>query len=78
VALAFALIRVLRDERLRHELGRAGRRKLEVEFAPDLIAWLTLEVYALAAGPRRFEPLTSERRAAMSFGNLIEKIATPR
>ena len=47
-ALAAALIRILRDEHLRHELGRAGRRKLEQEFAPDLIARRTLEVYALA------------------------------
>jgi glycosyltransferase involved in cell wall biosynthesis len=48
IALAAALIRVLRDEGFRQELGRAGRRKLEVEFAPDLIARKTLEVYALA------------------------------
>jgi glycosyltransferase involved in cell wall biosynthesis len=65
VALATALIRVLCDERFRHELGRAGRRKLEVEFAPDLIARRTLEVYALAAGTEttRGRPHGGRRRA---------------
>jgi glycosyltransferase involved in cell wall biosynthesis len=48
VALAEALTRILRDHGLRHELGRRGREKLQVEFAPDLVARMTLEVYALA------------------------------
>jgi glycosyltransferase involved in cell wall biosynthesis len=48
VALAEALTRLLRDPGLRHELGRAGRRKLDMECAPDLVARRTLHVYALA------------------------------
>lgn len=48
VALAAALTRILRDDGLRHELGRAGRRKLDMECAPDLVARRTLHVYALA------------------------------
>lgn len=48
-ALAGALVRLLRDDRLRRELGEAGRRKLEVENAPELVGRRALEVYELAA-----------------------------
>lgn len=48
VALAEAVSRILRDDGLRDELGRAGRRKLVMECARDLVARRTLHVYALA------------------------------
>jgi starch synthase len=47
-ALTEALVKLLRDDRLRRELGEAGRRKLEVENAPDLVGRRALEVYELA------------------------------
>jgi glycosyltransferase involved in cell wall biosynthesis len=49
VALAAALVRILRDDSLRRELGRGGLEKLRTESAPDGIARKTLDVYALAA-----------------------------
>ena len=51
-ALAEALVRLLRDHDLRRALGEAGRRKLEREFAPDVIAQRTLDVYSLAQEER--------------------------
>jgi glycosyltransferase involved in cell wall biosynthesis len=53
VALAEALTRILRDDGLRQSLGRAGRRKLDVECAPDLVARRTLHVYSLARDAAR-------------------------
>lgn len=52
VALAEALVRLLRDDDLRRELGTAGRNKLEAEHAPDLVARRAMEVYALASSAR--------------------------
>jgi glycosyltransferase involved in cell wall biosynthesis len=52
-ALAAALVRLLRDRRLRNDLGTAGRRVLETQNAPDRVARKTLEVYELARAPRR-------------------------
>jgi len=49
-ALAAALVRLLSDERLRRELGEAGRRRLDAESAPELVARATLDVYRLAIG----------------------------
>jgi glycosyltransferase involved in cell wall biosynthesis len=52
-ALAAALVRLLRDRRLRRDLGAAGRRELDTRNAPDRVARKTLEVYELARAPRR-------------------------
>jgi starch synthase len=50
-ALAAAIIRLLRDEPLRRQLGLNGKRKLDAECDPDVVARQTLDVYhqALAA-----------------------------
>jgi glycosyltransferase involved in cell wall biosynthesis len=53
VALADALLRLLRDDHLRRELGTAGRGKLEAENAPDLVARRAMDVYALARASSR-------------------------
>jgi glycosyltransferase involved in cell wall biosynthesis len=47
-ALADALVRLLRDKQLRHELGSNGKRKLETELSPDVVARQTLDVYQQA------------------------------
>jgi glycosyltransferase involved in cell wall biosynthesis len=47
-ALAAALVRLLRDERLRDELGRGAKRKAESTFSPDAVAPQTLGVYERA------------------------------
>lgn len=47
-ALADALVRLLRDKQLRHELGSNGKRKLETECSPDVVARQTLDVYQQA------------------------------
>jgi glycosyltransferase involved in cell wall biosynthesis len=44
-SLAEAPIRLLRDEPLRRKLGAAGRRKLDAEASPALVARRTLAVY---------------------------------
>jgi glycosyltransferase involved in cell wall biosynthesis len=44
-ALAEATIRLLRDPELRHRLGANGRRKLDAECAPAVVARQTFEVY---------------------------------
>ena len=49
VALAGALVRLLRDDALRREYGEAARRKLAVEGAPELVGRRALDVYRLAA-----------------------------
>lgn len=44
-ALADAVVRLLTDAQLRHRMGQAGRRKLETECHPDVIAKQTRAVY---------------------------------
>lgn len=44
-ALADAIVRLLKDPELRRELGRNGRRKLEEECSPEVVARQTLAVY---------------------------------
>jgi glycosyltransferase involved in cell wall biosynthesis len=52
-SLATALVRLLRDEALRRRFGDAGRRRVEMVFAPARSAAAMLEVYrAVAAGGR--------------------------
>lgn len=47
-ALAQAVVRLLEDSRLRHEMGMAGQRKLEREWSAASVARSTLGVYDLA------------------------------
>jgi glycosyltransferase involved in cell wall biosynthesis len=46
--LASAIVTILRDDTQRTRMGRAGRRKIELECAPDVIARQTLDVYQSA------------------------------
>ena len=52
-ALAQAVIRLLRDERLRKQMGENAYKKLKEDFSWDNIALRTLEVYKKAIGARR-------------------------
>ena len=42
---AGAVIRLLKDQRLRGDLSRNGRRKAETMFSPDIVAKKTVELY---------------------------------
>ncbi|HEY1303115.1 MAG TPA: glycosyltransferase family 4 protein [Vicinamibacterales bacterium] len=53
-ALAAASVRLLRDERLRRELGMNGKRRLDRECRPGVIAEQTLASYRQALLPRRY------------------------
>ena len=46
--LAEAVIRLMRDEELRHTLGNNGRTKLESEWSADMVAKQTIPVYQKA------------------------------
>jgi starch synthase len=50
--LAAAVVRVLRNEPLRRRLGLNGKRKLDAECAPPVIARQTFDVYTRALGRR--------------------------
>ncbi len=57
-ALADAIVRLLRDKALRHQMGANGKRKVESEWAPCVVAQQTLAVYhraikAAQANPRK-------------------------
>lgn len=47
-ALADAVIKIMKDEKLRREMGRNASRKLERDFAWDDIAAETVEIYKKA------------------------------
>jgi starch synthase len=47
-ALAEALIRLLQDKQLRTQFGKNGRRKVTVDWAPEVVARKTWNVYLLA------------------------------
>jgi glycosyltransferase involved in cell wall biosynthesis len=49
-ALADALVRLLRDKQLRHQLGSNGKQKIDTECSPEAVARQTLEVYSRAIG----------------------------
>jgi len=44
-ALADAIVRLLRDRELRHQLGANGKQKVNTECSPALVAYKTLAVY---------------------------------
>jgi starch synthase len=47
-ALADAIVRLLRDTELRHRLGANGKRKVDTECSPDVVAHKTVAVYHCA------------------------------
>jgi glycosyltransferase involved in cell wall biosynthesis len=47
-ALAEALVRLLQDKNLRHQLGANAKQKIDTECAPSIVASKTLEVYQRA------------------------------
>jgi glycosyltransferase involved in cell wall biosynthesis len=51
-AIADAVVRLLRDRDLRHQMGRYGRRMLDAECAPHVVAAKTLDVYRQAVRQR--------------------------
>lgn len=51
-SLAAAVVRLLRNKPLRRQLGLNGKRKLDAECAPPVIAQQTFEVYSRAIGQR--------------------------
>ncbi len=56
-ALAEALARLARDPEMRARMGRAGRRRVESEFAEEIIARETLSLYTrLLHGAGRIQP----------------------
>lgn len=51
-ALAEAIVKLLKDTSLRHQMGRAAKSKLDQENSPNAVAAQTLEVYRQAVGDR--------------------------
>ena len=51
-AIADAVVRLLRDRELRHQMGRYGRQMLDAECAAHVVAGRTLEVYRQAVRER--------------------------
>jgi len=47
-ALAEAVVRLLHDKELRHQLGANGKRKIDTECSPEAVARQTLGVYRWA------------------------------
>lgn len=52
-ALADALVRLLQDKKLRHELGANGKEKIDTECSADAVARQTRVVYRRAMGNKR-------------------------
>jgi glycosyltransferase involved in cell wall biosynthesis len=52
-AIAAAIVRVLQNRALARQMGVNGKRKLDVECAPDVVAHQTLAVYRRALGDSR-------------------------
>jgi glycosyltransferase involved in cell wall biosynthesis len=51
-SLADAIIRLLKDPARAHEMGRAGKVKINTESAPDTVARMTHEVYKITLGSK--------------------------
>ena len=47
-ALADAIVRLLQDKELRHRLGASGKRRIDEECSPAVVAQLTLAIYRSA------------------------------
>jgi glycosyltransferase involved in cell wall biosynthesis len=61
--LAEALVLLLQDKELRRQFGENGRRKLDVECAPELVARKTRIVYLQAMGGTH-QPMTDPQQVA--------------
>ncbi len=59
--LAEAILRLLGDKAARMEMGRAGKRKLQRECAPPVVAAQTIEVYRQAISLRGPRPVAAKR-----------------
>ncbi len=67
-ALADSVVRLLRDPDLRHSMGVNGKRKLDAECSPAVVARQTLAVYERALGEvvaRRTDSEATYRRKAL-------------
>jgi len=64
-ALADAIVRLLRDKKLRHQMGTNGKRKIDTECSPDVVARKTLEVYQQAV---RDVNVRIRKRKSLSLG----------
>jgi glycosyltransferase involved in cell wall biosynthesis len=62
-ALADAIVKLLADEKLRHEMGRNARRKVDAECSPAVVARQILEVYRLAVTGQRVRSDRTEAAA---------------
>lgn len=65
-ALAEALVLLLQDKELRSQFGKNGRRKINVECAPELVAHKTRIVY-LQAMSGTHQPITDLRQRLRDF-----------
>jgi glycosyltransferase involved in cell wall biosynthesis len=65
--LADALVRLLLDGNLRHEMGANGKRKVELECSPEEIALKTLEVYRRAMGSSETRSCPEHDSAAIAL-----------
>jgi glycosyltransferase involved in cell wall biosynthesis len=61
-ALAEAVVRLLKDDALRRQMGRNGKGKIDSEASAEVIARKMLEVYELAMGGRRGRSVSQTRR----------------
>lgn len=52
-ALAEAVVRLLRDRDLRHQMGRNGKQKIDSECSPEIVGRKTVAVYRLALEHRQ-------------------------
>ena len=60
-ALATSIIKLLEDRQLRCDMGGAGRRKLDTEWCPSVVADQTLAVYRRAMGQAEPEQVQQPR-----------------
>jgi glycosyltransferase involved in cell wall biosynthesis len=63
-ALADAIVRLLSNRELRHQLGANGKRMLESDCSPDLVARKTLAVYQNAL--KQATEIPTERAGRLS------------
>ncbi|MEK6924313.1 MAG: glycosyltransferase family 4 protein, partial [Candidatus Micrarchaeota archaeon] len=86
-ALAHAVARVLRDEKLRKKMGRNSRRKAVAEFSWNRIAALTIDLYRNAVAGCKRAPTTNGTAALarlsqelshrkLKFENYLESFET--
>jgi len=62
-ALAEAIVSLLRDSHVRHKMGEAGRKKLQEEWAPSVVARATAEVYECAIRDHIARKSSHDRRS---------------